>query len=59
MSYLIKSIGESENIPLKEYVVDTKEELENLNLDEFSFGTKFVVLEDGSSYILNSGKELR
>ena len=59
MSYLIKSIGGSENIPLKEYVIDTKEELESLNLDEFDFGTKFVVLDGGSSYILNSRKELK
>lgn len=57
MPYILKKVGESSNIPYREYVCDEVIDITLIDTKTCSMGSTCYVINTGETYILNSQKQ--
>lgn len=57
MSFILKKVGESSNIPYREYVCDEVIDITLIDTKTCSMGSTCYVINTGETYILNSQKQ--
>ena len=55
--FVLKKVGESSNIPYREFVCDEKSDLSSIDTRSCSMGSICYIISTGNTYILNSKKE--
>lgn len=57
MSYILKKVGRTPNIPFKTFECDNVEDMANIDLQGVPMGSRCYVINDGTTYALNSTGE--
>ena len=59
MAYILRKIGNADNIAVNQYEADTELDIKDINVQEAPMGSRCYVIESGNTYILNGSKEWR
>lgn len=57
MAYILKKIGNRNNIPYYYYECDSQEDMNNINVENVPMGSVCYIINDDAAYTLNSSKE--
>lgn len=57
MSYILRKIGNADNVAVNYYEVDTKRDMLEIDVANASMGSRCYIINVGSTYALNSSKE--
>lgn len=57
MSYVLKRVGRTPNIPFKTFECDTVADMNNINLQGVPMGSRCYIINEGTIYALNSAGE--
>lgn len=57
MSYVLKKVGRTPNIPFKTFECDNESDMANINLKGVPMGSRCYVINTGATYALNSEGE--
>lgn len=57
MAYILRKIGNADNIAINYYEVDTERDMQEIDVANAPMGSRCYVINTGSTYTLNSSKE--
>lgn len=57
MSYVLKQVGNTPNIPFHYFECDNESDLTDINVKEVEMGARCYVINSGKTYALNSLKQ--
>ena len=57
MAYILRKIGNADNIAVNYYEVDTERDMWEIDVSNVPMGSRCYVINTGSTYALNSSKE--
>ena len=59
MAYILRKIGNADNVAINYYEVDTEHDMQEIDVANAPMGSRCYVIESGNTYILNGSKEWR
>ena len=59
MAYILKTIGESANVPIKHFECDDVDDLYMINTENVLMGSTCYIIHTNTLYTLNSNKECK
>lgn len=57
MAYILKKIGNRDNVPYHYYECDNQEDMNNISVENVPMGSVCYIISDDAAYTLNSSKE--
>ena len=57
MAYILRKIGNADNIAINYYEVDTERDMQEIDVANAPMGSRCYIINIGSTYVLNSNKE--
>ena len=57
MAYILRKIGNTDNIAVNYYEVDTERDMQEIDVANAPMGSRCYIINVGSTYVLNSNKE--
>ena len=57
MAYILRKIGNADNIAVNYYEVDTEHDMQEIDVANAPMGSRCYIINVGSTYALNSSKE--
>ena len=57
MAFILRKIGNTDNIAVNYYEVDTERDMQEIDVANAPMGSRCYIINIGSTYVLNSNKE--